>query len=193
MSREVFHHERLLTLTLLSAGGVAICVLGYKVFQLGLHRATDMIMFGMLLVLLFFVALQIVHRVLIRITIDPKQRCVTFQYMRAPQSFFDVFPKRRVEVLFSDMVCVREGIRGRGGSILTWHVHTRNTRITYPVFMKNEEQLRKRLQRICADHGAQEENAPYLRSQDMVEKAILVGAVCVIAGAVLYFVYIVIF
>lgn len=186
MSRSSFHHERVLTLTLLGILGVSCGAIGYKIIDAGLQGTTEKIFLGVIMIAMLVIVQQIVMRMLMRITIDHKEECVRLEYLRYSKGFFDVLPKRCVEVPFIEIVNVRVGLRSRNGQVFTWHVHTRESKFSYPAFMKNENQLRAMLETISIEYGDSKARADFICKQKRFELVIYIATGCVLLGAILY-------
>ena len=185
MAKHVFHHERFLTLTLLGVVATMPCVLGYKLIDYGLNETREKVFFSIVMVLLLIVVLQAVFRMLMRITIDRKNKCVVLEYMRYPTWYFDIYPKRRVVVPFAEIASLEHGLMYRGSTHLSWHVHTRSSRFEFPVFMKDEERLRRMLYEIAIGNQIPIEECRYQPSADRFRRVVMIATVilCVAAAA----------
>ncbi len=181
-SMHEFRHERMITISLLSLIIGLLLVMGWKAAQHGYWvLAVILVTVILILVRLMYICLRK------RITIDPKRKLVILEFVRYPTWVLDIYLKRRVEVPFDKIACVRQGLmRTKGGYQLSWHVYTRESRFDFTVWMKDEKKLREMLRGMGVHNNIPDSECRYLRSGISFESVLLIATGCLFVVAIGY-------
>lgn len=179
-----------MTLTVLLTVWLCISYLAYRLAMHGLQSVGETAVFAIVLILLLLLAFFIVVCMKKRITIDTKNRCVVLEYVRYPTLYFDIYPKRRVEVPFAEIASVEPGLMYNGGTRLSWHVHTRSSRFEFTAYMKDEKRLRGMLSEIALANRIPDEECRYLRRGISFYRVLWISVACVFVAAVGYAIFV---